>query len=163
LDCDVFVVRNDEIQRETLDQYHKIILSPGSGLPEQAGDMNAMIEKYAPTKSILGICLGQQAIAEIFGGKLIALDNVKHGESCIITHCNNDALYKDISKDLQVGLYFSWQTTSLPDSLIPTALDKNGIVMSLKHKEYDLRAVQYHPESIMTPMGKKLLQNWLEI
>ena len=163
LNCDVTVIRNDVITYDVIADFHKIILSPGSGLPDDAGLLTCFIRRQAKKKSILGICLGQQAIAEVFGGKLEALEKVRHGESNTITHYGNDPIYKDIPKNIAVGLYFSWHTTNLPEEIIPTAVNAEGVVMSLKHRDYDIRSLQYHPESIMTPMGKKILQNWLNI
>ncbi len=163
LNCVVRVIRNDEITEEIINDFNKIVISPGSGLPKEAGQLNKFIKKYAPSKSVLGICLGQQAITEVFGGKLKILHKVQHGVSSKVTHLSNDELYADIPKDFQVGLYYSWETIDLPNNLIATSFNKAGTIMSLKHKIYDIRAVQYHPESIMTPVGKKILKNWLEI
>ena len=161
LDCAVTVVRNDELDNLGISSFSKIVISPGSGLPKEAGQLNSFIKKYAATKSILGICLGQQAIAEIFGGELIALTKAAHGVSCSTTHLDNDRIYIDIPKKFDVGLYHSWHTVNLPKELEATAYNSDGIVMSLKHISYDLRALQYHPESIMTPFGKQLLKNWV--
>lgn len=162
LDCKVSVVRNDKLSDVLIERFNKIVLSPGSGLPIDAGQLNSFITKYASSKSILGICLGQQAIAAIFGGTLTRLKQVNHGVSTRISHFDNDVLYNGIPTTLEVGLYHSWHTTDLPKSLIVTSKSKEGIIMSLKHSEFDLRAVQYHPESIMTPYGKTILQNWLK-
>ena len=161
IDCVVTVLRNDELENLNVTSFHKIIISPGAGLPKEAGQLNSFIKKQAPTKSILGICLGQQAIAEVFGGVLKILPQVKHGVSCSITHLNNDSIYNNIPKVFNVGLYHSWHTVKLPKELEITAYDFDGIVMSLKHISYDLRALQYHPESIMSPFGKQILKNWL--
>jgi anthranilate synthase component 2 len=162
LDCKVKIIRNDELNTDLINKYKKIIISPGPGLPDEAGQLKTFIREYSSTKSILGICLGQQAIAEVFGGNLIPLDHVSHGVSDYITHLNNDSIYKDIPSDFQVGLYHSWQTKNLPNNLVPTAISKKKIIMSIKHIKYDIRAVQYHPESIMTPFGKQILKNWLD-
>jgi len=161
LDCKVRIIRNDELNSAIIDDYKKIIISPGPGLPEEAGQLKEFISKYASTKSIFGICLGQQAIAEVFGGKLTPLQQVNHGIKVSIFHHNNDSIYNDIPNSFQVGLYHSWETVNLNNELIPTALSDNEIIMSFKHIKYDLRAVQYHPESIMTPYGKTILRNWL--
>ncbi len=163
LNCDVLVMRNDEIEYSLLNDYHKIILSPGSGLPYDAGELTSFIKEFASSKSMLGICLGQQAIAEVFGGELQALDVVKHGEVATLTHFGNDVIYEGIAKSFDVGLYFSWKVKQIPDSLTVTAKSADGIIMSLKHKHYDLRALQYHPESIMTKEGLKILSNWLRL
>ncbi len=161
LDCVVTVLRNDELKSSDVTSFHKIIISPGAGLPKEAGQLNTFLKKMIPTKSILGICLGQQAIAEIFGGELVALAKVAHGVSCSTTHLENDSIYTNIPKVFNVGLYHSWHTVKLPKELETTAYNPDGIVMSLKHISYDLRALQYHPESIMTPFGKQILKNWL--
>ncbi len=161
LDCEVRIIRNDELNTDLINDYHKIIISPGAGLPGKAGQLKEFIKKYKALKSILGICLGQQAIAEVFGSELIPLDNVSHGTSDHIIHLKNDSLYNNIPITFQVGLYHSWHTVNLPDDIIPTAQSKDKIIMSIKHIKYDIRAVQYHPESIMTPFGKHILKNWL--
>lgn len=161
LDCEIKIIRNDELNTDLVDKYHKIIISPGPGLPNEAGQLKEFIENNKATKSFLGICLGQQAIAEVFGGELIPLDNVSHGVSNHITHLRNDSLYNEIPATFQVGLYHSWHTANLTNKLVVTAISKEGIIMSLKHVEHDIRAVQYHPESIMTPYGKHILKNWL--
>lgn len=163
LNCKVRVIRNDEITAEVLEKFHKIVVSPGPGLPDEAGQLNFFIEQYAPTKSILGICLGQQAIAEVFGASLSPLPQVRHGYQTEITHFNNDILYQDIPFEFHAGLYHSWHIIDLPTDFLITAIDKDKIIMSFKHNKYDLKAVQFHPESIMTDFGKKLLYNWLNM
>ncbi len=164
LNCDVTVKRNDKLSLSEVQEFDKILLSPGPGIPDEAGMLKSVIKEYAPTKSILGICLGQQAIAEVFGGKIENLDKVYHGVSTIVKLTNPDEiLYKDISKNIEVGRYHSWVVSKeLPDELEATSIDENGEIMSLRHKKYDVRAVQYHPESILTPEGKKILKNWVE-
>lgn len=159
----VDVFRNDEIALEDIEQYDKIILSPGPGVPSEAGILIDVIKKYAPTKSILGVCLGQQAIAEAFGGSLINLNEVYHGVAIPATQTNEHCLFRNLPKTLQVGRYHSWAVdkSGFPDELEITSEDENGIIMSLKHKTYDLHAVQYHPESILTPEGRKILENFL--
>ncbi|MCT4629402.1 aminodeoxychorismate/anthranilate synthase component II [Winogradskyella sp.] len=163
LDCDVTVKRNDKLSLEEVDAFHKIVLSPGPGIPEEAGLLKAIITKYAPTKSILGVCLGQQAICEVFGGTLENLKSVYHGVSTEVTICvDNETLFKGLDKTFKVGRYHSWVvSTNLPDSLEATSLDANGQIMSLRHKVYDVKGVQYHPESVLTPNGKKILENWV--
>jgi anthranilate synthase component 2 len=164
LNCDVTVKRNDKFSLEEAEDYDKILLSPGPGIPDEAGLLKPVIKQYAETKSILGICLGQQAIAEVFGGKIENLNEVHHGVSSKIRQINDDdILYRDLPKELEVGRYHSWVVSKdLPEELIVTSLDENGEIMSIRHKDYDVRAVQYHPESILTPEGKKILKNWVE-
>ncbi len=164
LDCEVTVKRNDKLSLEEAGEFEKILLSPGPGIPDEAGLLKAIIKEYGSTKSILGICLGQQAIAEVYGGSIENLNMVYHGVSTSIKRINNDdVLYKDIPVELEVGRYHSWVVSKdLPEDLIVTSVDHNGEIMSLRHKEHDVRAVQYHPESILTPEGKKMLKNWVE-
>ena len=164
LDCDVTVKRNDKLALEEVDAFEKILLSPGPGIPDEAGLLKPIIKQYAATKSILGICLGQQAIAEVFGGSIKNLTEVYHGVSSEIEQTNQDeVLYKNIPQKLEVGRYHSWVVSKdLPENLEATSIDENGEIMSLKHKTLDVRAVQYHPESILTPQGKQILKNWVE-
>ena len=162
LGCSVTVKRNDCFELEEPDAYEYILLSPGPGIPDEAGLLKATIERYAPTKNILGICLGQQAIGEVFGAALTNLDTVFHGVATPITICEEDMLFKGLPNKFDVGRYHSWVVkTPLPDSLIATSFDNNRQLMSLKHKTYKVRAVQYHPESVLTPNGKKILENWI--
>ncbi len=160
----VDVFRNNEISLEAISQYDKIILSPGPGVPEEAGILLDVIKTYAPTKSIMGVCLGQQAIAEAFGGKLMNLDGVFHGVAMEATQIKEHKIFNNLPKVLEVGRYHSWAVNpdNFPEELEITSIDKNGIIMSLKHKEYDVHAVQYHPESILTPQGKTILENFLK-
>jgi anthranilate synthase component 2 len=164
LDCEVVVKRNDKITLEAVDQFHKILLSPGPGIPDEAGLLKPIIKRYAASKSILGVCLGQQAIGEVFGGSLENLSRVYHGVSTQIKLINSDEiLYRNIPETFEVGRYHSWVVAkNLPAALIATAIDENGDIMSLKHREYDVRAVQYHPESILTEHGREILKNWIE-
>lgn len=164
LDCEVSVRRNDKLELSDARDFDKILLSPGPGIPEEAGLLKEIIEHYAPTKSILGICLGQQAIAEVFGGSLVNLDKVYHGVSTSIDRVGEDeVLYKDLPRRLEVGRYHSWVVSNdLPACLEVTAVDSKGEIMSLKHRDLDVRSVQYHPESILTPHGKTILKNWVE-
>ena len=164
LDCQVVVKRNDKITLDAVDQFHKILLSPGPGIPDEAGLLKPIIQRYAANKSILGVCLGQQAIGEVFGGSLENLSRVYHGVSTKIKLINRDEiLYRNIPETFEVGRYHSWVVSkNLPGALIATAIDENGEIMSLKHREYDLRAVQYHPESILTEHGREILKNWIE-
>lgn len=164
LGCDVTVKRNDKLKLNEVEAYDKIVLSPGPGLPDQAGLLKKIIQTYAPHKSILGVCLGQQAIAEVFGGSLVNLKSVYHGVASQIELINFDkVLFKDLPKTLSVGRYHSWVVAkNLPDELIATSVDAQGEIMSLRHRDYDVRGVQFHPESVLTPEGKTILKNWVE-
>ena len=163
LDCDVTVKRNDKLTLEEIDAFEKIVLSPGPGIPDEAGLLKEIIAKYAPTKSILGVCLGQQAIGEVFGGSLENLDTVYHGVATTVTlSVDDEILFKGLDKTFEVGRYHSWVVnTNLPDSLEATSFDSNGQIMSLRHRVYDVKGVQYHPESVLTPNGKTILKNWV--
>lgn len=165
LNAKVTVFRNDEFDIQELKPFNKIVLSPGPGIPDEAGLLKEVISKYAASKSILGICLGLQAIAEVFGGKLINLETVFHGVATEINHNNEDLIFKNIPLKFLVGRYHSWavEKESLPDSLVITSVDEKNTIMSLKHKIFDVKGVQFHPESIMTPHGKLILKNWLSI
>ena len=164
LDCKVTVCRNNEVDMEMISKYDKILLSPGPGIPDEAGLLKEIISKYAATKSILGVCLGQQAIGEVFGAKLINLDAVFHGVSTKIEIVvDNESLFKDLGKEIMVGRYHSWVVApELPPMLEATSFDENGQIMSLRHREYDVKGVQFHPESVLTPMGKQIMKNWIE-
>ncbi|MCC6703017.1 MAG: aminodeoxychorismate/anthranilate synthase component II [Fluviicola sp.] len=162
LGCAVAVVRNDVLSADILSLYTKILISPGPGLPNEAGQLMDFLRESHSTKSILGICLGQQALAELFGGTLEALPQVQHGTEITLTHDHNDFIYHNIPTHFNVGLYHSWHTTHLPEFLVPTAISPEGIIMSFKHQFLDIRAVQYHPESIMTEYGLQILKNWIE-
>ncbi len=162
LGCRVTVKRNDQLDLAEVASFDKIVLSPGPGIPDEAGLLKEIIAKYAPTKSIFGVCLGQQAIAEVFGGFLVNLDKVYHGIATKIKVVKEDALFKDIPDEIEVGRYHSWVVdTDLPDVFDITSLDENGQIMSLRHKHYDVCSVQFHPESVLTPYGKKILENWV--
>jgi anthranilate synthase component 2 len=163
LDCEVTVVRNNEVDLDMIAKYDKLLLSPGPGIPDEAGLLKEIIIRYAPTKSILGVCLGQQAIGEVFGGKLINLESVFHGVSSKISvTVEDESLFKHIDKELMVGRYHSWVVDpNLPGILEATSFDENGQVMSLRHREYDVKGVQFHPESVLTPMGKQIMKNWI--
>ena len=163
LDCEVIVKRNDKLTLEEVDAFDKIVLSPGPGIPDEAGLLKEIIAKYAPTKSIFGVCLGQQAIAEVFGGSLINLEEVYHGIATKIKIIVDDIIFKDMPSEIEVGRYHSWVVNpDLPEVLEVTSVDENGQIMSLRHKTYDVRAVQFHPESVLTPHGKKMLGNWVK-
>jgi len=162
LGCEVTVKRNDQLTLDEVDAFEKIVLSPGPGIPDEAGLLKEIISKYAATKSIFGVCLGQQAIAEVFGGSLINLDQVYHGTATKIKITREDPIFKGIPEEIEVGRYHSWVVhQDLPEVLVATSVDENRQVMSLRHKEYDVCAVQFHPESVLTPYGKKILENWL--
>lgn len=164
LECEVTVYRNDEFDIDEIAHFDKILLSPGPGIPDEAGLLKAVIAKYAPTKSILGVCLGQQAIGEVFGGTLSNLDKVYHGVATMVkTVVDDELLFKGLGNEFEVGRYHSWVVdANLPDVLQATSFDENGQVMSLRHKTFDVRGVQFHPESVLTPNGKKILENWLK-
>ncbi len=164
LGAEVTVYRNDEFDLSEIAPFDKILLSPGPGIPDEAGLLKDVIRTYAKTKSILGICLGQQAIAEVFGGAIVNLDKVYHGVSTQAkTVVDDEVLFHQIESPFEVGRYHSWAVdpNALPDSLEITSIDDNGQIMSLRHKTLDVRSVQFHPESILTPHGKTLLKNWL--
>lgn len=164
----VDVYRNDQISLEKVDEYEKIILSPGPGLPAESGLLIPLIKEYASTKSILGVCLGQQAIAESFGGSLVNLKNVYHGVATKInidknrTIFSND-LFKSLPEEIEVGRYHSWvvKKDDFPKDLEITAQDEHGHIMALRHKKFDVQAVQFHPESVLTPHGEEMIENWL--
>lgn len=164
LDCEVTVYRNDEFDIDEIAIFDKILLSPGPGIPDEAGLLKAVIAKYAPTKSILGVCLGQQAIGEVFGGTLSNLDKVYHGVATMVkTSVDDELLFEGLGNEFEVGRYHSWVVdANLPDVLEATSFDENGQVMSLRHKTFDVRGVQFHPESVLTPNGKKILENWVK-
>jgi anthranilate synthase component 2 len=160
----VDVFRNDEISLDDVEQYDKIILSPGPGIPSEAGLLLPLIKKYAATKSILGVCLGHQAIGEAFGGRLINLDTVYHGVATSIKILNKQAqVLNNLGDEIIVGRYHSWIVSdeNFPTELEVTARDENNYIMALQHKTYDVQAVQFHPESVLTPDGEPILKNWL--
>lgn len=163
LGATVTVFRNDEFELKELEVFDKIVLSPGPGIPDEAGLLKEVIKMYAKTKSILGICLGLQAIGEVFGGTLINLEKVYHGVASKITIIENDAIFTNLPNEIDVGRYHSWviSNDNFPQNLITTSVDENKQIMSVKHSVYDVRGVQFHPESILTPDGKKILKNWL--
>jgi len=163
LNCEVTVKRNDKLTLNEVDAFQKIVLSPGPGIPDEAGLLKDIIKTYAATKSILGVCLGQQAIGEVFGGSLINLDDVYHGVATPVNIIVDDEdLFKNMDKTIEVGRYHSWVVdANLPEQLEATSFDKNGQVMSLRHRIYDVKGVQYHPESVLTPNGKQILENWV--
>ena len=158
------VARNDEIILEAVGAYDKIILSPGPGLPKDAGILCNVIKTYASTKSILGVCLGLQAIGEVFGASLENLNDVYHGMATPVEILvKSEPIFEGLPELIEVGRYHSWVVSNqkLPDSLEVTAVDANGHIMAMTHKKYDVRGVQFHPESIMTKEGMKMLENWV--
>lgn len=159
------VFRNDEIAIEAISEYDLIILSPGPGIPDEAGILKEVIKTYASKKPIFGVCLGLQAITEVFGGSLKNLDVVFHGVATTMSVTNVDAIiYKEIPSKFEAGRYHSWIATKadFPDELEITSVDEFGDIMSLQHKKYNISAVQFHPESILTPLGEKMVRNFIE-
>ncbi|MGB5170723.1 MAG: aminodeoxychorismate/anthranilate synthase component II [Eudoraea sp.] len=163
LNCEVVVKRNDQLDLEDIEEFDYLVLSPGPGIPDEAGLLKEIIKKYFKTKKIFGVCLGQQAIGEVFGAKLINLDKVYHGEATKIKIVKEDPIFKGMPNEIVVGRYHSWVVDpNLPKDLIATSFDENGQLMSIRHASYDVCAVQFHPESVLTPHGKQLLKNWLD-
>ena len=165
LGAEVTVFRNDQFQLSELDRFDKIILSPGPGIPSEAGLLIDVIKKYAGRKPMLGFCLGHQAIGEAFGAKLTNLSEVYHGVATPCTQFGNDPIFEGLPKRIEIGRYHSWvvDKSGFPDCLDITAVSDDGQIMGLKHKNYDIRGIQFHPESVLTPDGKKMIQNWLEL
>ena len=159
----VEVKRNDEVAEGEPDLYDKIVFSPGPGLPEEAGSMLSIIKKYAGKKSMLGVCLGHQAIGESFGGTLQNMNNVLHGIATPITVVSKSYLFSGLPETFDAGRYHSWivEKESLPSVLEITSIDIEGRIMSFQHREFDIQGVQFHPESILTPLGEKILENWV--
>lgn len=159
------VFRNDRITLEEAEKYDKILLSPGPGLPAEAGIMPELVRRFAREKSILGVCLGHQCIAEAFGAKLENMSRVCHGFGLdTLVEVEDELLFKNVPRQFKSGRYHSWMvsTEDFPDELEITARDIDGRIMALRHREYDLRGVQFHPESVLTPDGRAILRNWLE-
>lgn len=163
LGADVTVYRNDKFQMEQLEAFDKIVLSPGPGIPSEAGLLLDVIKAYAGKKPILGVCLGHQAIGESFGGKLTNLSQVYHGVATPSTITVKDYIFEGLPEKIEIGRYHSWvvDNDGFPECLEVTSVSDEGYVMSLRHKEYDIRGIQYHPESVLTPEGKTILKNWL--
>lgn len=163
LGVEVSVVRNDQFKMADLESYSKIVLSPGPGIPSEAGLLTDVIRTYAGRKPILGVCLGHQAIGEVFGARLENLSDVFHG---VATPCHivaDDPLFSGLERDITVGRYHSWVVSrvQLPDCLEVTAISDEGQVMALRHREQNVRGIQFHPESVLTPEGRKMIQNFL--
>jgi anthranilate synthase component 2 len=166
LKADVKVRRNDRIELDEVKGFDKILLSPGPGIPSEAGILLPLIRQYSPVKSIMGVCLGEQAIGEVFGAKLVNLANVHHGVSSGIRILKEDPLFEGITSGFSAGRYHSWIVSGegFPDCLEITAEDEEeGAIMALRHRTYDVRGVQFHPESILTPTGKRMIENWLKL
>lgn len=164
LGTEVDVLRNDKFELEELEKYDKIILSPGPGIPEEAGLLLEVIRTYAGRKSILGVCLGEQAIGQAFGGKLTNLSEVFHGIQTNVKIKNKDYIFSGLPTEIPVGRYHSWvvDTEEFPEELVITAISSEGQIMALKHREYDVHGIQFHPESVLTPDGKQIVGNWLK-
>ena len=163
LGAEVTVVRNDQFELQDLESFNKIVLSPGPGIPSEAGLLLDVIRTYAGKKPILGVCLGHQAIGEVFGGKLVNLSDVFHG---VATPCHivaDDPIFSGLERDITIGRYHSWVVANedLPECLEVTAVSDEGQIMALRHKHLNIRGIQFHPESVLTPDGKKMIQNWL--
>ena len=163
LGAEVTVVRNDQFELADLEPYNKIILSPGPGIPSEAGLLLDVIRSYAGKKPILGVCLGHQAIGEAFGGRLENLSDVFHG---VATPCHivaDDPIFSGLERDITIGRYHSWVVShkDFPDCLEVTAVSEEGQIMALRHRELNIRGIQFHPESVLTPDGRKMLQNWM--
>ncbi|HEY8937148.1 MAG TPA: aminodeoxychorismate/anthranilate synthase component II [Cyclobacteriaceae bacterium] len=159
------IFRNDKIALEDVKKYDKILLSPGPGIPDEAGIMKQLVKEYGPTKSIIGICLGHQGIGEVYGAKLYNIPKVLHGVTSTATVTDeSELLFKGVSKEFQATHYHSWAVVA--ESFTPeikiTAVNNEGLVMALSHTKYDVRGVQFHPESVMTPEGPKMIENWLK-
>ena len=162
LDCEVVVKRNDKLDLEEVAPFERIVLSPGPGIPDEAGLLKDIIRTYAPTKKMLGVCLGQQAIGEVFGGTLVNLEKVYHGTATDIKIIAPDPIFEGLPEKMEIGRYHSWVVSpDLPEALEATSVDENGQIMSLRHKTYPITGVQFHPESVLTPHGKDMLRNWL--
>jgi anthranilate synthase component 2 len=160
----VEVVRNDKITLDEAQKYDKIVLSPGPGIPEEAGIMPALIKRYAAEKPILGVCLGHQAIGEAFGGRLQNLPRVVHGVATKAHVIAPDVIFQGLPEEFSVGRYHSWvvDTEGFPSELEITATDADGQIMALRHRTYNVRGVQFHPESVLTEHGARMMQNWLD-
>lgn len=163
LGAEVTVLRNDSFPIEGLETYDKILLSPGPGIPKEAGLLLEVIRTYAGKKPILGVCLGEQAIGEVFGGKLTNLSEVYHGIQSPIRITASNYLFEGLPEEILVGRYHSWviDRENFPDALEITAVSQEGYIMALRHKDFDVQGIQFHPESVLTPDGKKIISNWL--
>lgn len=165
LGADVTVFRNDKFILNEIEQYDKIILSPGPGIPSEAGLLLDVIRTYRGRKPMLGVCLGHQAIGEVFGARLTNLSTVYHGVATEGTQYGNDPIFRGMPKRIIMGRYHSWvvDSTSLPECLEVTAMSDDGYIMALRHRHYDIHGIQFHPESVLTPEGRQIVRNWLEL
>ena len=165
LGADVTVFRNDKFLLNEIEQYDKIILSPGPGIPSEAGLLLDVIRTYRGRKPMLGVCLGHQAIGEVFGARLTNLSTVYHGVATEGTQYGNDPIFRGMPKRIIMGRYHSWvvDSTSLPECLEVTAMADDGSIMALRHRHYDIHGIQFHPESVLTPEGRQIVRNWLEL
>lgn len=163
LGAEVDVVRNDQFELPALELYDKIVLSPGPGIPSEAGLLLDVIRAYAGRKPMLGVCLGHQAIGEVFGAKLENLAEVYHGVATDCEHFSNDPIFNGMPRHFEVGRYHSWVVSKdgLPDCLEVTATSPDGNIMALRHKRYPVHGIQFHPESVLTPLGRQIVGNWL--
>ena len=163
-DAEIVVVKNDAFELDFVEQFDKILLSPGPGIPDEAGLLKQVIEKYAASKSIFGVCLGHQAIAEVFGCQLKNLEHPLHGFQSQIKIKRSDALFADLPAEFNIGHYHSWVVDpAIPDQIEITAVDQNEEIMAIRHKEFDVHGVQFHPESVLTEYGKEILSNWINL
>lgn len=163
--CEVDVFRNDKITLQEIEKYDKIVLSPGPGVPDEAGILKDVIKEFSGKKPIFGVCLGLQAIAEVFGGKIYNMNKVYHGVATNMILCQKDEpLFKDVPEEFSAGRYHSWvvENESLPECLNITVKDEEGSIMALSHKEFDVRGVQFHPESVLTEFGETIIRNFIE-
>lgn len=159
------VITHDQVNINEVDKFNKILITPGPGLPEDHPMLEKVIRQYSSTKSILGVCLGHQAIAKAFGGELFKQDNVSHGiTKKIVIKDLSDYLFTNVHAEVDVGLYHSWAVSesNFPNALKVIAVSEDGVIMALSHRQNDIKGVQFHPESIMTPLGSQILRNWLE-
>lgn len=161
---EIVVMRNDEIEFARVDEYEGIVISPGPGLPKEAGQLMKFLESFAHKKRILGICLGQQAIAEHFEMPLLNLNEVVHGQSTLIEVLNDQSIFKSLPSKLNVGRYHSWviDPQKVNAEFEVTAVDSSGLIMGIKHKSLPIEAVQFHPESVLTDYGKEMIKNWID-
>jgi anthranilate synthase component II len=161
---EITIIKNDKIDFQAVQHFDKIIISPGPKIPSESGQIIELIKRFAPTKCMLGICLGHQAIAEAFGGSLYQLMHPQHGASTQLQFLKPHAIFDNIAANITVGLYHSWavEAQTLPSDLIVTSVNNNGVIMSIKHVAYNIHGVQFHPESYITSQGKNIIQNWLD-
>lgn len=165
LGAKVTVLRNDQFELQQLEEFDKIILSPGPGIPSEAGLLLDVISTYKGRKPMLGVCLGHQAIGEVFGARLTNLSEVYHGVQTEGTQLGNDPIFDGLPQRIMMGRYHSWvvDRASLPQCLEVTATTDDGMIMAMRHKEYDIHGIQFHPESVLTPDGRTIVDNWLHM